>query len=53
MAVDMNGKSFPVTFSLNGFKNSENPTLTTQWATAYEFQGNAEGVNGQVAAWRK
>ena len=47
-----NGTSFPATFSVTGFRStSRNAALTTQWAAAYEFPGNAEGVNGGVAAW--
>ncbi len=54
--TDINSNSsFPGAFSLCGFlvTDSSPATLRTQYATAYEFSGNAENIGGDIAVWVK
>ncbi len=47
-------KCYPVFFALTGFRSAhggDEVRLTTQWAAAFEFEGEAESVSGQLAAW--
>lgn len=49
------GDPYPAVIAITGFKTKDGglDNITTYWAAAYEFQGNAESVNGQHAAWTK
>jgi len=51
---DSSGNKFPIAFTLSGFITKDNPeNMTSQFAAAYEFKGNAEDVIGGVLGWKK
>lgn len=51
---DANGNRYPIAFTLSAFVTKDNPkNMTSQFAAAYEFSGNAEDIIGGILGWKK